>query len=181
MKCIYGQRPTQFRRPPTTTTTTWTIMTMMTSEHKYYRQSNRQSTNQAPLSFGHSASKKLQLAAQALMATLDENIRRDAMLMGSYRLRCNQHLYDTEAAQATRNITSGGTHHYSRHERRSDAIYKGHRKTWITVQYLDSLSPVYKSDMLVMPMRAYDLVRGLPWFYKQILDIDWARLTPCDP
>jgi len=31
-----------------------------------------------------------------------------------------------------------------------------------------------------MPMRAYNLVRGLPWFHKQNLDIDWARLTPCD-
>jgi hypothetical protein len=96
------------------------------------------------------------------------------------RLRRNQHLYDTEASQVTRDITSGGTHHHPRHDRRCDAIYKGHRKTRITVQYLDYLAPVYKSVVLVVPMRAYDLVRGLPWFHKQNLDIDWARLTPCD-
>jgi hypothetical protein len=42
VKCIYGQRPTQFRRPYTTTTTTMTTMTMMSSEHKYYGQLNRQ-------------------------------------------------------------------------------------------------------------------------------------------
>ena len=32
-------------------------------------------------------------------------------------------------------------------------------------------------DVLVMPMRAYNLVCGLPWFHKQNPDIDWARLT----
>ena len=57
LKCIYGQRPTQSCRPPTTTTTTGTTMTMMTSEHKYYAQSNRQSTHQEPTSFRYSASK----------------------------------------------------------------------------------------------------------------------------
>jgi hypothetical protein len=49
---------------------------------------------------------------------------------------------------------------------------KDSRKTRITVQYLDYPAPVNKSDVLVMPMRAYDLVRGLPWFHKQNLDID---------
>jgi len=76
---------------------------------------------------------KPKLAAQALMATLDEDLQRDATRMGSYQLRRNQHLYDTEASQATRDITSGGTHHYCRHEPRSDATFKEHRKTWITV------------------------------------------------
>ena len=50
----------------------------------------------------------------------------------------------------------------------------------ITVQYLDYLALVDKSDVLVMPMHAYDLIHGLPWFHKQNPDIDWARLTPCD-
>jgi len=45
------------------------------------------------------------------------------------------------------------------------------------VQYLDDPAPVDKSHVLVMPMCAYDLVRGLPWFHKQNPDIDWARLT----
>ena len=53
------------------------------------------------------------------------------------------------------------------------------RKTRITVQYLDFLAPVDASDVLVVPMRAYDLVLGLPWFQKRNPDIDWAhrRLT----
>jgi len=55
VECIYGQRPTQFRKLSTTTTTT--TMTMMTSEHKDYGQSRRQSANQAPTILRHSASK----------------------------------------------------------------------------------------------------------------------------
>ena len=54
------------------------------------------------------------------------------------------------------------------------------RKTRITVQCVDYLAPVDRSDVLVVPMRAYDLLLGLPWFPKQNPDIDWARLTPCD-
>jgi len=57
---------------------------------------------------------------------------------------------------------------------------KDSRKTRITVQCVDCLAPVDRSDVLVVPMRAYDLVLGLPWFPKQNPDIDWARLTPCD-
>jgi hypothetical protein len=56
---------------------------------------------------------------------------------------------------------------------------KDSRKMRITVQYLDSLAPVDESDVLVVPMRAYDLVLGLPWSQKINPDIDWAhrRLT----
>jgi len=57
---------------------------------------------------------------------------------------------------------------------------KDSRKTWITVQCVDSLTLVDRSNVLVVPMRTYDLVLGLPWFPKQNPDIDWARLTPCD-
>lgn len=39
---------------------------------------------------------------------------------------------------------------------------KESRKTWTTVQYVDYLAPVDESVVLVMPMRAYDLVVGLP-------------------
>ena len=38
--------------------------------------------------------------------------------------------------------------------------------TRITVQYWDYLAPVDESDVLVVPMSAYDLVLGLPWFHK---------------
>ena len=57
---------------------------------------------------------------------------------------------------------------------------KDGRKTRIAVQYLNYLTPVDRSEVLVVPIRAYDLVLGLPWFPKQNPDIDWARLTPCD-
>jgi hypothetical protein len=50
----------------------------------------------------------------------------------------------------------------------------------ITVQCMDYLAPVDRSDVLVMPMRAYNLVLGLPWFNNQIHDIDWGRLTYCN-
>ena len=54
------------------------------------------------------------------------------------------------------------------------------RKIRITVQYLDYLVPLDRSDVIVVPMRAYDLVLGWPWFPKQNPDIDWARSTPCN-
>ena len=34
--------------------------------------------------------------------------------------------------------------------------------TAFTVQYMEHLSPVQESEVLVVPMRAYDLVLGLP-------------------
>jgi hypothetical protein len=49
------------------------------------------------------------------------------------------------------------------------------RKTRITMEYLDYLAPVNDSDVLVVPMRAYDLVLGLPWFHKRNPDIDWTH------
>jgi hypothetical protein len=56
---------------------------------------------------------------------------------------------------------------------------KDSRKTRITIQYLDYLAPVNESDVVVVPMRSYDLVLGLPWFHKRNPEIDWAhrRLT----
>jgi len=57
---------------------------------------------------------------------------------------------------------------------------KNSRKTRITVHSVDYLAPEDKSDVLVVPMRAYNLVLGVPWFPKQNADNDWARLTPCD-
>jgi len=53
-------------------------------------------------------------------------------------------------------------------------------KTRITVKYLEYLAPVYLSDVLVVAMRAYNLIRSLPWFHKQNHVINWARLTLSD-
>jgi len=47
------------------------------------------------------------------------------------------------------------------------------RKTTFTVQYMEHLSPVQESEVLVVPMRAYDLVLGLPWFQSRNPDVDW--------
>ena len=47
------------------------------------------------------------------------------------------------------------------------------RKTGFTVQYMEHLSPVEESKVLVVPMRAYDLVLGLPWFQSRNADVDW--------
>jgi hypothetical protein len=47
------------------------------------------------------------------------------------------------------------------------------RKTMFTVQYMEQLSPVQESEVLIVPMRAYDLVLGLPWFQSRNPDVDW--------
>jgi len=48
-------------------------------------------------------------------------------------------------------------------------------KTAISVQYFDYLAPIEESNVLVVPMQAYDLVLGLPWFRTRNPEIDWAR------
>jgi hypothetical protein len=44
---------------------------------------------------------------------------------------------------------------------------------------MDHLAPVHEQEELVAPMRAYNLVLGLPWFKTRKLEIIWAtgRLT----
>ena len=64
------------------------------------------------------------------MATLDEIYKYKTEMA-----RCNAYglistaaqpeSHDTEAFQATRDITSGGTHHHPRHDRRCDATCEG--------------------------------------------------------
>jgi hypothetical protein len=49
------------------------------------------------------------------------------------------------------------------------------RKTAFTVQYMEHLAPVEQLEVLVLPMRAYDLVLGLPWFQSRNPDVDWQR------
>jgi len=71
-----------------------------------------------------------------------------------------------EAAHITTLILDGGVTQHP----------KASRKTRITMQYLDYLAPVNESDVLVVPMHAYDLVLGLPWCHKRNPDIDWAHL-----
>jgi hypothetical protein len=71
---------------------------------------------------------------------------------GSYPLQCNQHLYGTDASQASRDITLPDTDHHTWAEWMSDEIWDDSQKTEITVQYLDNLAPIDKLDMLVVPI-----------------------------
>jgi hypothetical protein len=48
------------------------------------------------------------------------------------------------------------------------------RKTAMTVQFMDHLAPVLEPEVLVVPMRAYDLELGLPGFKTRKPEIDWA-------
>jgi hypothetical protein len=47
------------------------------------------------------------------------------------------------------------------------------RKTAFTVPYMEHLSPDQEAEVLVVPMQAYDLVLGLPWFQSRNPDVDW--------
>jgi len=49
------------------------------------------------------------------------------------------------------------------------------QKTAFTVQYMQHISPVQQREVLVVPMRAYDLVLGLPWFQSRNPDVNWQR------
>jgi hypothetical protein len=47
------------------------------------------------------------------------------------------------------------------------------RKTRLSVSYFEHEQPVDESDVLIVPMTAYDLVLGLPWFKARNPEIDW--------
>ena len=49
------------------------------------------------------------------------------------------------------------------------------RKKPVTLQYMEHLSLVQVSEVLVVPMRAYDSVLGLPWLQSRNADVDWQR------
>jgi hypothetical protein len=50
---------------------------------------------------------------------------------------------------------------------------KDSRKTRLSVSYFEHEQPVDESDVLIVPMTAYDLVLGLPWFKTRNPEIDW--------
>jgi hypothetical protein len=52
---------------------------------------------------------------------------------------------------------------------------KESRKTSISVQYIEHLAPVDEPQVLIVPMKAYDLVHGLNWFKARNPEIDWSR------
>jgi len=52
---------------------------------------------------------------------------------------------------------------------------KESRKASLLVHYFEHLKPVHESEVLVVPMKAYDLVLGLPWFKARNTEIDWTK------
>jgi len=52
---------------------------------------------------------------------------------------------------------------------------KDSRKTTILCQYIEHSAPVDEPDVLVVPMVAYDLVLGLPWFQSRNPEIDQSK------
>jgi hypothetical protein len=95
------------------------------------------------------------------------------MLMGSYLQQRNQHHYETKALQPTQPSTSDGTHHHTQYQWRSNATCKGHWQYMPSPeQYFDDPALVDESDVQVMPMRTYELLRGLPCFHTYNPDID---------
>jgi hypothetical protein len=51
---------------------------------------------------------------------------------------------------------------------------KDSRKTRLSVSYFEHEQPVDESDVLIVPMMAYDLVLGLPWF-KTAKELPWFK------
>ena len=51
----------------------------------------------------------------------------------------------------------------------------GSQKMAFMVQYMEHLLPVQESEVLLVPMLAYELVLGLPWFQSRTPDINRQR------
>jgi len=52
---------------------------------------------------------------------------------------------------------------------------KESRKASLLPQYVEYLEPDDESEVLVVPMKAYDLVLGLAWFKARNPEIDWSK------
>lgn len=50
------------------------------------------------------------------------------------------------------------------------------RKIGLNIQYFDYLAGITENDCLVVPMQAYDLVLGIPWFKARDPEIDWQHI-----
>jgi hypothetical protein len=50
---------------------------------------------------------------------------------------------------------------------------KGSRNTRLSVSYFEHEQPVDESEVLIVPMMAYDLVLGLPWPKARNPEINW--------
>jgi len=52
---------------------------------------------------------------------------------------------------------------------------KESRKASLLVQYFEHVKPVDESEVFIVPMKAYVLVLGLPWFMARNTDNNWAK------
>jgi len=98
---------------------------------------------------------------QRMRARIDRGAT--SFLMGP-RLRKRLRLADEPAYVTTLGLNGEVMAHASESQRMA-----------FTVQYIEHLSPVQESEVLVVPMRAYDFVLGLPWFQSRNPDVDWQR------
>jgi hypothetical protein len=80
------------------------------------------------------------------------------------RLRKRLGLADEPASLKTSGLTSHGMAHASES-----------RNTTFMVQYMEHFSLLQETELLVVPIRAYELVLGLPWFQSRDPDVDWQN------
>jgi hypothetical protein len=52
---------------------------------------------------------------------------------------------------------------------------KESRKASLLVHYFEHLKLVDQLEVIVVPMKEYDLVLGLLWFKTKKLEIDWTK------
>ena len=66
--------------------------------------------------------------------------------------------------------------HITTHGLDSQVIVHGREshKTVMTVHNMHHLAPVHELEVLVVPLMAYNLVLGLPWFKTPKPEINWA-------
>ena len=88
------------------------------------------------------------------------------------RLWCSKHLYIAEPTYETRTTIRTSIH---LHPGPVMMSVKESRKASLVVQYFEHLKLVDESEALVFPMKAYDLVLGLPWFKARNPEIDWTK------
>jgi len=200
VKCICGQRPTKLRRLSTTTTMTtmtddlgaqglWTIESAIdkSSINDPFTLSKQKNIGDAGTN-GDSGRTCKSISMQHINtgfgthSSWSPNTRqkwRDAMCMGYWQLSRNPHLCDTDAFQATWNITTGGTHHNPCHDWRCDATCKGQLED---ADHSPVLGLSHTGRQMRHASHANVGVRFSTWHTlipKHNPDIDWARLTPC--
>jgi len=96
------------------------------------------------------------------------------MSASSPRFRRDKHLYVTETAKTAWSSGRTWIPHDSRPQRPSNGSCERLSKNGVHGSvYGAHFTPVQEAEVLVVPMRAYDLVLGLPWFQSRNPDVHW--------